>query len=481
MPGTGQRGSSPPEDPRDAASSAAPAAAAAGSVLVVDDQKNMRATTALLLRQAGHRVGEAADGASALEQLAQATYDVVLTDLRMPDLDGMELLKAVQRSSPQTQVIVMTAYGTVDSAVEAIRHGACDFLTKPFKEDEVLLRVGKAVERRRLLGEVSLFAEDFRKRYGLEHIVGRSPAMREVLDRVMRVGPTDATVLITGESGTGKELVARALHVASRRSSRPFVPVNCAAITETLLESELFGHARGAFTGATRARRGMFEEADGGTLFIDEVGETSPGFQAKLLRALQEGEIRRVGESVPVRVDVRIIAATNQDLRRAVAEKRFREDLFYRLAVVPLRIPPVRERREDVPLLAAHFLQRFNQRTGGDKLLTAEGVARLMEHDWPGNVRELENVLEQAAALSPSRGIRAQDIQIEAHPAPSGASSTTLAQSVEEAERRAIEAALHRNGHDLPRVARELGVSATTLWRKMRRLGIEAGGPAEGG
>jgi two-component system response regulator HydG len=296
--------------------------------------------------------------------------------------------------------------------------------------------------------------------------------MREVLERVVRVAPTDATVLVTGESGTGKELVARALHAASRRSARPFVPVNCAAITETLLESELFGHARGAFTGATRARRGMFEEADGGTLFIDEIGETSPGFQAKLLRSLQEGEIRRVGESTPVKVDVRVVAATNQDLRRAIAEKRFREDLFYRLAVVPLRIPPLRERLEDVPLLAAHFLQRFNRRTGGDKLLTAEGAARLMQHDWPGNVRELENALEQAAALCAGREIRAEDLHLEAalSPRAADAPARTLAEAVEEAERAAIVAALSRNDHDLSRVARELGVSATTLWRRMKRL-----------
>jgi two-component system response regulator HydG len=474
----------PSQDPGklpEPAATAGPAALAtggAGSVLVVDDQRNMRATTALLLRQAGHRVGEAADGASALEQLAESAYDVVLTDLRMPNLDGMQLLQAVQRSSPQTQVIVMTAYGTIESAVQAIRHGAYDFLTKPFQQEEVLLRVGKAVEKRRLLGEVTLYAEDFRKRYGLEHVVGRSPAMREVLERVMRVGPTDATVLITGESGTGKELVARALHVASARSARPFVPVNCAAITETLLESELFGHARGAFTGATRARRGLFEEADGGTLFIDEIGETAPGFQARLLRALQDGEIRRVGESTPVRVDVRVVAATNQDLRRAIAEKRFREDLFYRLAVVPIRLPPLRERREDVPLLAAHFLQRHNQRTGSEKTFAAEAVARLLEHDWPGNVRELENAVQHAVALSAGREIRLEDIQLEAGrtPRPPGA-SVTLAEAVDDAERRAIEASLHRNGQDLSKVARELGVSGTTLWRKMKRLGIEGREP----
>ncbi len=452
-----------------------PGPVAVGKVLVVDDQKNMRATTALLLRQAGHAVEEAEDGAAAVQRVQHETFDVVLTDLRMPTVDGMEVLRSVQQASPETQVIVMTAYGTIESAVEAIRRGAYDFLAKPFKESEVLLRVAKALEKRRLLGAVSLFAEEFRKRYGLEHIVGRSPAMREVLDRVLRVGPTDATVLVTGESGTGKELVARALHVTSRRGDKPFVPVNCAAITETLLESELFGHARGAFTGATRARRGMFEEAHGGTLFIDEIGETAPGFQAKLLRALQDGEIRRVGESTPIQVDVRVIAATNQDLRRAIAEKRFREDLFYRLNVVPIRIPPLRERREDVPLLAIHFLQRFNQRTGGDKLLTPEAVARLLEHEWPGNVRELENMIEQAAALSPGREIRAADVQPEHLPsAGRGGSAVTLAQAVEDAERRAIEATLIRCDNDLGRVARALGVSSTTLWRKMKRLGLEA-------
>jgi two-component system response regulator HydG len=446
----------------------------AGKVLVVDDQRNMRATTAIVLRQAGHAVDEAEDGGAALQKIQAGNFDVVLTDLRMPTVDGMELLREVQRIAPETQVIVMTAYGTIESAVDAIRHGAYDFLAKPFKEDELLLRVAKAVEKRRLVGEVSLFAGEFRQRYGLEHVVGRSHAIREVLERVKRVGPTDATVLVTGESGTGKELVARAIHVASRRGDKPFVPVNCAAITETLLESELFGHAKGAFTGATRARRGLFEEAHGGTLFIDEIAETAPGFQAKLLRALQEGEIRRVGESAPVQVDVRVIAASNQDLRKAIAERRFREDLFYRLNVVPIRIPPLRERGEDVPLLAAHFLRRFVQRTGQEKALTPDALAVLVEHDWPGNVRELENMIEQAAALSPGREIRALDVQIERpRRSAAGEPARTLAAAVEDAERRAIEAALARNDADLQRVARELGVSGTTLWRKMKRLGIE--------
>jgi two-component system response regulator HydG len=455
--------------------------AGCGKVLVVDDQRNMRATTAMVLRAAGHAVEEAEDGAAALRRVAAEAFDVVLTDLRMPEVDGMAVLREAQRLAPETQVIVMTAYGTIESAVEAIRRGAYDFLAKPFKEDELLLRVSKALEKRRLLGEVSILAGELRRRDGLEQIVGRSSAMQEVLDRVVRVASTDATVLVSGESGTGKELVARALHVASRRGQRAFIPVNCAAITETLLESELFGHAKGSFTGATRARRGMFEEASGGTLFIDEIGETTPGFQAKLLRALQEGEIRRVGESTPVQVDVRVIAATNQDLRRAIAEKRFREDLYYRLAVVPIRIPPLRERREDIPLLAGHFIERAARRTGASRTLSPAAVARLMEHSWPGNVRELENAIEQAAALSAGPEIQASDIQVEARGGPPGGGVRTLAAAVEEAERVAIEEALARAGGDQGRVARELGVSATTLWRKMKRLGLEGrGGPFQG-
>ena len=447
-----------------------------GRLLVVDDQKNMRATTAMVLRQAGYLVDEAEDGAAALQRLEGSGYDVVLTDLRMPNVDGMEVLRTVRQVAPETEVIVMTAYGTIESAVEAIRRGAYDFIAKPFKEEELLLRAAKAVEKRRLVGQVSVLAGEFRRRFGLDQIIGHSAGLQEVLDRVMRVAPSDATVLITGESGTGKELVARALHVSSRRGDRPFVPVNCAAITETLLESELFGHARGAFTGATRARRGLFEEADGGTLFIDEVGETAPGFQAKLLRALQDGEIRRVGESMPVRVDVRIIAATNQDLRRAIAEKRFREDLFYRLNVVPIRIPPLRERLEDVPLLAVHFLAQYNLRAGTQKVFTPAALAELTEHAWPGNVRELENMVEQAAALSPGAEIGEAGIQFEHATGPRAevvpGQARSLAAAVEEAERSAIQAALQRCDGDLARVALELRVSSTTLWRKMKRLDV---------
>jgi two-component system response regulator HydG len=469
METTGGQRSAPAEKP-------APSEPSRGRLLVVDDQKNMRATTAFMLRQAGYSVSEAEDGTAAIQRLGTEPFDAVLTDLRMGAVDGLEVLRNAAELSPQTQVIVMTAYGTIESAVQAIRQGAYDYIAKPFKEEELLLRVEKAVEKRRLMREVAFLTTEFRDRYGLEHIVGRSPALRDLLERVVRIAPTDSTVLLTGESGTGKELIARAIHAGSRRATRPFVPVNCAAITETLLESELFGHAKGSFTGATRARRGLFEEADGGTLFIDEIGETAPGSQAKLLRALQEGEIRRVGESVAVKVNVRVIAATNQELRKAIAEKRFREDLYYRLNVVPLRVPPLRERREDIPLLAAHFLDDYNTRSGTKKTFTQEAVARLLEHDWPGNVRELENMVEQAAALSPHDALQAADFRYDAAAPLGEPHAQSLAAAVEAAERRAIEAALVRCAGDLGLVARELEVSATTLWRKMKRLGVPTRG-----
>jgi two-component system response regulator HydG len=329
------------------------------------------------------------------------------------------------------------------------------------------------LEKRRLLVDVGLFGDDFRKRYQLDALVGRSAPMRDLLTKIVRVAPTDATVLITGESGTGKELIARAIHANSKRSQRPFVPVNCAAISEQLLESELFGHVKGAFTGAVKLRQGLFEDAKGGTFFFDEIAETTPAFQAKLLRVIQEHEIRRVGDNASIRVDVRVIAATNQDLRASIADKRFREDLFYRLNVVPLTAPPLRERREDVPLLAQHFLTSFNQRNGTRRSLTQGALARMLSHDFPGNVRELENLVEQAAALARADEIDSDDVLLDKAPPQRRADMPprTLAQLIDDAERRAIETAIDRNGA-LEKAARELDVSTTTLWRKMKRLNI---------
>ena len=455
-----------------------------GHVLVVDDQRNMRATTALVLRSEGYQVSEAQDGPGALALLAGTPVDLLLTDLRMEPMDGLTLLKRALELSPQTQVVVMTAYGSIESAVQAMRLGAYDYVAKPFKDGELVHRVEQALERGKLLSTVQMFAGEFNARHGLTALVGRSAAMRELTGLIARVAPTDATVLIQGESGTGKELVARALHAQGLRKDRPFVPVNCAAITESLLESELFGHAKGAFTGATRARRGLFEEADGGTLFIDEVTETSAAFQSRLLRALQEGEIRRVGESGSLRVDVRTVAATNRDIRREVEERRFRQDLYYRLNVVTLRVPPLRERLEDVPLLAEHFLQRANARSARKKRLSEAALAHLQLHDFPGNVRELENLVEQAAALSEGEQLLPEDFPLRSMEPPGAARSPAsspgelprLEEAVAEAERQAILQARARWPGDLGKVADALGVSPTTLWRKMRRLGLSADG-----
>ncbi|MDX2010229.1 MAG: sigma-54 dependent transcriptional regulator [Myxococcaceae bacterium] len=456
--------------------------ASKGRLLVVDDQRNMRATTALLLRADGFTVDEAGAGDEALALLAQRSYDLLLTDLKMEPMDGISLLKKALETSSGLQVIVMTAYGSIETAVEAVRSGAYDYITKPFKDGELVYRVQKALERARLLRTVDTFAGEFKQRHGLSALVGTSPAMRDLTTRISRVATSDATVLVIGESGTGKELVARALHALSNRNKAPFVPVNCAAITESLLESELFGHARGAFTGAVKARRGLFEEAHGGTLFIDEVTETSGAFQSKLLRALQEHEIRRVGENTSISVDVRVVAASNRDIEKDVADKRFRQDLFYRLAVVTLNVPPLRERLEDVPLLAQHFLERANSRNRHPRRLSAGAIERLMGYTFPGNVRELENLVEQAAALAEADELSADDFPLKkksgdagAMPSPvpfAGGDLVTLADAVNEAEKKAIQVALERLP-DLGRVAEVLGVSTTTLWRKMKRLGLK--------
>ena len=458
--------------PSPAAEPAPPVRRTGPRILIVDDQKNMRTTTALVLAQAGYEVAEADGGEAALKRLVSEPFDVVLTDLRMDPLDGLAVLKGALEVSPATQVIVMTGYGTVESAVAAMQLGAYDYISKPFKESELLVRVQRALERRQLLVDNTLHNDEFRERYRLDALVGRSAPMRELLARLVRAAATDVTVLITGESGTGKELIARAIHANSRRADRPFVPINCAAIAETLLESELFGHEKGAFTGAVKARRGLLEEASGGTFFFDEIGETSPGFQAKLLRVIQEHEVRPVGGNRAVIVDVRVVAATNQDLRKLIAEGKFRKDLFYRLNVVPLTPPPLRERREDIPLMAQHFVARFNKREGTRRTLTQGALQKLSGYDFPGNVRELENMVEQAAALARGDAIGAEDIRAELLAETSSQSPRTLEQAVEEAEVKAIEAGLLRNQGALERTAEQLGVSATTLWRKMKKLGL---------
>jgi two-component system response regulator HydG len=384
----------------------------------------------------------------------------------------MQVLRAIKEAQPRSEVIVMTAYGTIESAVEAMRLGAFDYLQKPFSEPELVLKVEKALESRKLRGQVEAFAQEFRERYGFDNIVGRSEAIRNLLSRVVRIAPTDVTVLITGESGTGKELIARAVHANSSRADKPFIPVNCAAITETLLESELFGHARGAFTGATTARKGLLEEADGGTFFFDEIAETTMAFQAKLLRTIQEGEVRRVGDNRAIKVNIRAIAATNVELSEAVEEKRFREDLYYRLNVARFKLPPLRERREDIPLLVEFFLNKHNAKMGTRASLAEGVVERIQSYPFPGNVRELENMVEQGVALASGGVITIDDIVPEGTLVEKPAQARTLAGIVDQAERHAIEEALRASSGNRERAAEALGISATTLWRKMTRLGV---------
>ena len=465
-------------------------------VLIVDDEPSVRFVLARTCERAGVSHVEAGSAEEAREELQRHGTDrhggigLVLLDVRLPGDDGFTLLGELSARTDSPFVVVMTAEDTMRSAVEAMKRGAADYLGKPFDLNRVErivrdLAIGPEPDDRSERGAARA-PEPERKRDGapLESLIGRSPAMVEVFKEIGRVARTEMTVTLMGESGTGKELVARAIHSNSARARGPFITVNMAAIPRDLMESELYGHERGAFTGAAERRPGKFELAGGGTLFLDEIGEMPVELQAKLLRVLQEREIDRVGGSRPLPVDVRIIAATNADLSRSVEEGRFRRDLFYRLAVVPLRIPPLRERREDVPLLAAHFLERHNRRTGAARSFSPEALARLVGHDWPGNVRELENVVEQAAALSEGPVIRAPDIAFPAEGAPRGPAeggSPTLAGAVAAAERRCIEAAVLRCGGDLGRVARELAVSSTTLWRRMRRLGIPPPGGGAGG
>ncbi len=454
-------------------------------ILVVDDDEALRESLALLLAAEGYEVVTAGDAAAALARLEEPV-DVVLCDVRMPGRDGLELLPDLIRRLPGAPVLLMSAYGSGDLAVEALKRGAYDYLAKPFQPSEVLLAIRKARERERLRRANTLLQRDVSRAVGDRPIVAASPPMIDLLEILERAAEYKATVLLTGESGTGKEVLARAIHAQSGRRNQAFVAVNCAAIPEALLESELFGHARGAFTGADRARRGLFVEADGGTLFLDEIGELPPPLQAKLLRVLQEEEVMPIGESKPRRIDVRVIAATSRDLERDVASGRFREDLFYRLDVFRVRVPPLRERRDDVPLLVDHFIARFRETLGKPvRTIADEALDRLVAHAWPGNVRELENVLERAMILADTDRITLADLpeaiaaprrKAEAAPAPSGDFSMRRARRRFEAE--LIRRALDATGGNRTRAARLLEISHRALLYKIKEYGL-GGGDAE--
>ena len=380
-------------------------------ILIVDDEKSMRDVLAIMLKRAGYAVQEAADGEDAIGQIQKDIFDLVITDLKMPKADGLEVLKAVKEHSPGTVVLMITAFASPESAVEAMKRGAFDYLTKPFQVDEAQLIIRNALEQRRLTSENQLLKRELAGQANFSQLIGHSESMQRVFEMIKKVADSRSNVLICGESGTGKELVARAIHYHSSRSQFPFVAVNCSALPETLLESELFGHMKGSFTGAVSNKAGLFEVANGGTIFLDEIGDTTPAMQVKLLRVIQEREFRRVGGTRDVKVDVRVVAATNRELEKAVADGSFREDLFYRLDVIPIHLPPLRMRSGDLPLLAQHFLEKFAKANGKPTpTLTQDALRRLLEHEWRGNVRELENLIERAVAFSNGAAITAEDL-----------------------------------------------------------------------
>jgi two-component system response regulator PilR (NtrC family) len=380
-------------------------------ILIVDDERSMREVLGIMLKRAGYDVTVASDGDEAIARVEKELFDLVITDLKMPTTSGLDVLRAVKETSPDSVVLIITAFASAESAVEAMKLGAYDYLPKPFQIDEVQLKVRNALGNRRLSTENMLLRREVAAKTSQARLIGKSEAMRKVLDVIKKVADTKSNVLICGESGTGKELVARAIHDNSARGRMPFVPVNCSALPETLLESELFGYMKGAFTGAATNKAGLFEVANGGTIFLDEIGETTPATQVKLLRVLQEREFRRVGGTQDVKVDVRVIAATNKDLEKAVKDGSFREDLYYRLDVIPITLPPLRQRADDIPLLVQHFLEKFAAASGRPGPTLSPGAMKLLvAHEWKGNVRELENLIERAVAFGGSTVIAEEDV-----------------------------------------------------------------------
>jgi DNA-binding NtrC family response regulator len=453
-----------------------------GRVLIVDDENAMRLALKALLAKEGYQVETAASGEEAMRRIQQGSFHAVITDLSMNGVTGMQVLEHARRVDPDLAVIMITAYGSEKIAVQAMKLGAVDYLPKPFDNDEVRVVVRRVIETVQLKRDHRRLLEQVQGDFGFEQIVGRSPAMRRVFETIAKVADADVTVLIRGESGTGKELVANALHYRSPRRGKPLIKMNCAALSRELVESELFGHERGAFTGAIARREGKFEAADGGTLFLDEVGDMPLETQAKLLRALQEREFERVGGNETLQVDVRVLAATNQDLEVAVGNGKFREDLYYRLRVIELTIPPLADRREDIPLLIEHFLrnaaERFNR---PPKPLTSDALRACVEHVWKGNVRELRSAVEQALLLAPGAEIDVADLVHAAakQPAPVAAVSSrsfrdAKAAVVETFEREFLVMALRRHGGNISKAAEEIGMYRQNLQQKMKELGISA-------
>jgi DNA-binding NtrC family response regulator len=464
-----------------------PAVPASYPVLLVEDKDSLRAMLRHALESQGHTVVEARDEPEAIEELHSGRPAVVLTDLKLPTGDGFGVLRAARELDPDLQVVVMTAYGSIQDAVRAMREGAMDFLAKPVDPDHLLLMVERAIAQRRMLTEYILLKQELAERRGAPRIVGEDPKLRAVSQQLQRAAATDATVLLEGESGTGKELFARALHLLSPRADGPFVAINCAAIPETLLETELFGHEKGAFTGASARKPGRFELAHRGTLFLDEIGELTLPLQAKILRALEEKRFERVGGTHPLQVDTRVVAATNRDLKARVAQRQFRDDLYFRLSVFPIRIPPLRERQGDIVMLARHFVERFSRDLNKSALsLTAPALEVLQAYAWPGNVRELQNCIERAVILCDDTAIHPSHLNLsfpERRPTPavvspwdqldlSGSLAAALHRVLTEVERRKVQQALQHAAGDRARAAALLEVAPAVLERKLKEYGI---------
>ena len=449
-------------------------------ILIVDDEESFRNVLTVILRKEGYEVEGAANGEEGLNKISTSAFDHVLCDIRMPKMDGLQFLRESQKAGGEAPTIMMSAYGTVDTAIEAMKLGAYDYISKPFKPDEIILTLKKAEERERLRKENELLRREVRKEYSFENIVSKNEKMTKIFEIIRKVAPYKSTILITGESGTGKELVAKAIHYNSDRSKMLFVPVNCGAIPENLLESELFGHVKGAFTDAIRTKKGLFEEADGGTIFLDEIGELPTQLQVKLLRALQDGEIRRVGESKSIQIDVRIIAATIKDLAREVNEGRFRDDLFYRLNVLHLFIPPLRERREDIPLLLQHFINKHNQNLNKHvKEVDSKALESLISYKWSGNVRELENTIERAVVLTDGEKIELdhlpfeiQNFQNEVPMVPMTEEEYSIKKASRMLEMGLIRKALKKTKGNHTQAARLLEISHRALLYKIKDYGI---------
>jgi Nif-specific regulatory protein len=448
-------------------------------ILIVDDEKAQRELLAGFLIKEGYGAEAAEDGKKALEEMKAGEFDLVLTDYRMPGMDGIQLLREIRRAHPEATVVIMTAYGTVETAVQAMKEGAYDYITKPIDLAELLLLIQRIAKESGLHRENLQLKEQLRDKFKVEFIISNSRRMEEALNLVGRVAGSQATVLILGESGTGKELIARAIHYASPRADKPFIKVNCAALPENLLESELFGHEKGAFTGAVTRRIGRFEQAHSGSIFLDEIGDLTPPLQIKLLRVLQEKEFERVGGNQTIKVDVRVIAATNRNPEEAIQKGAFREDLYYRLNVVTITLPPLRERKEDIPLLVDHFLKKYSQKN--QKQVTAvskEARDLLQRYDYPGNVRELENFIERAVVLCRGETLTRQDLPLALQEGKGEASldygqiGRTLPDTLEEVERQLIARALEKNGRVQTKAAEELGISERVLRYKMKKYRI---------